>query len=131
MLKDLSLFQMAQQRIDWAGQRQQVLARNIANADTPNYKPSDIQEPDFKQALSQVSATLAPTVTDPHHIATMPMGDPLDVVKVKHNETSPDGNAVVLEQQIQYVGDTKQAFDTATTLFQKHLKMLESAIGHS
>src|SRR3546814_16079861 len=43
--KDFSFYQAA---ISLRQQRQEVLASNIANADTPNYKARDF---DFKQAL--------------------------------------------------------------------------------
>lgn len=43
-----SMFGFAQQALALRAQRQQVLASNIANADTPNYKAKDI---DFASAL--------------------------------------------------------------------------------
>ncbi len=37
-LNKVSLFGMMKQRLAWLGQRQEVLAQNIANADTPGYR---------------------------------------------------------------------------------------------
>ena len=41
---------LAEQRLRWTEARQRVLAQNIANADTPNYRPSDMQP--FAKVLS-------------------------------------------------------------------------------
>lgn len=37
-LESMSLFQLASQRMQWLGARQQVVSENIANADTPGYQ---------------------------------------------------------------------------------------------
>ena len=34
-------------RMQWHQERQRVLAENVANSDTPNYKPRDLVEPAF------------------------------------------------------------------------------------
>ena len=51
MLEDLKLFAMAQKTMDWLAKRQEVLAQNIANANTPKYQPSDLAPLDFKNLL--------------------------------------------------------------------------------
>ncbi|QNT68118.1 flagellar basal body rod protein FlgB [Defluviicoccus vanus] len=38
-----SLFAQMQARLDWLDRRQGVLAQNIANADTPGYRPQDLK----------------------------------------------------------------------------------------
>ena len=35
---DIGLFRLAEQRLAWADQRQQLLARNVANANTPGFQ---------------------------------------------------------------------------------------------
>ena len=37
-LSDIPLFSMMSQRMEWLSQRQQLLAHNVANANTPGYK---------------------------------------------------------------------------------------------
>ncbi|RYF10860.1 MAG: hypothetical protein EOO77_20625, partial [Oxalobacteraceae bacterium] len=39
---DIGLFRLAEKRLNWVEQRQQVLAQNIANANTPNFKARDV-----------------------------------------------------------------------------------------
>ena len=62
----INLLDLAQQRMAWADERQAVLAQNIANANTPGYKPHDVRP--FADALASAGA-VAPVRTDPNHLA--------------------------------------------------------------
>lgn len=125
-----TLFSMIKGRMNWAGQRQEVLARNIANADTPAYKPRDLAPLNFKKVL-QEAAMPEVAVTDPSHQAGLPVNTKAFRVEKQRNisETAPNGNAVTLEDEMLKVSDTKGAYDLAANLFQKHVKMLRTAIG--
>ena len=48
-LSSMSIFAMAQSKMSWLGQRQTVLAQNIANADTPSYRAKDLEALDFQK----------------------------------------------------------------------------------
>ena len=74
-LSDFPLLSMLRARMQWHQQRQQVLAENVANADTPNYRPKDLVEPKFQLSAPGV-APLGLTRTDPAHLASL--GDPSD-----------------------------------------------------
>ena len=41
---DLPIFSMMKQRLHWLTERQQVLAENVANANTPGYIAKDLKE---------------------------------------------------------------------------------------
>ena len=47
----MSLFGMVKSKLAWLGQRQEVLAQNIANSDTPKYRASDLKPYDFEDFL--------------------------------------------------------------------------------
>ena len=64
----LSLFSAMTRRMAWLGQRQEVLAQNIANADTPGYAAQDLKEPTFRALLSGTNSRLAMAATAPGHI---------------------------------------------------------------
>ena len=49
---DIPIFSMLRSRMEWHQERQRVLAENVANADTPNYRPLDLAPPNFQQALT-------------------------------------------------------------------------------
>ena len=46
-LGNLNVFSAATVKMGWLNQRQTVLAQNIANADTPNYRAKDLKAPTF------------------------------------------------------------------------------------
>src|SRR5277367_3695919 len=50
----IDLFNLAEQRLAWADRRQAVLAHNVANANTPGYKPHDLRA--FADMLGGTSA---------------------------------------------------------------------------
>jgi flagellar basal-body rod protein FlgB len=71
--------------------RGELLASNLANADTPNYKARDL---DFRKALSDAQSSTQLTTTAPGHIATQGGGaDPQTMYRVP-NQSSLDGNTV-------------------------------------
>ena len=48
-LQDLPLLTMLRQRMTWLNQRQDLLAQNVANSDTPRYVARDLKPLDFDQ----------------------------------------------------------------------------------
>ena len=52
-LQNLSLYQMSEEKMRWLAQRQSVLSQNIANANTPNYMPSDVEPLKFKEFVGE------------------------------------------------------------------------------
>ncbi|MSO98059.1 MAG: flagellar basal body rod protein FlgB [Rhodospirillaceae bacterium] len=130
-LQSLKLFQMAMTKMDWAAQRQKVLAQNVSNADTPDYKPKDLKKLDFKHLLRDEIAPVKVARTNPAHAkGSIPEQDPFRSRSLmKSFEESPDGNEVILEEQMQKVGDTRGEYNTAIQLMQSHMKMLKIALG--
>src|SRR3546814_14570951 len=47
-LSGMTLFDMARRKMSWLGQRQAVLAQNIANSDTPGYRTKELEAIDRK-----------------------------------------------------------------------------------
>lgn len=111
------------------GQRASVLANNLANVDTPNYKARDL---DFKQILAQKGGTpqrFGVQVTNERHIAMSAMGaeDPNMLYRVPH-QPSIDGNTV--EDQIEHAEYMKNAlaFQASFTFLNSKFKGLTSAL---
>lgn len=130
-LNSLKLFKMALTRMDWAAQRQKVLAQNIANADTPDYRPKDLKEINFKDVLKGEMDVRVPVKrTDARHLkGTIPEAEPFRENGVRKTfEESPDGNQVVVEEQMQKVSSTRSDYNTAVQLMQTHMKMLRIAV---
>lgn len=134
---DLPIFSMMKQRLHWLTERQQVLAQNVANANTPGYEAKDLKELDFGAMVDASGPKLAPVATSAGHI-----GSPLagaaggfdharggDVVKQADFETSPSGNSVTLEDQMVKVAQTQMDYEAVTTLYTKSLGLVRIALG--
>lgn len=82
-------------------QRGELLASNLANADTPGYKARDL---DFRSALQQAqSAKLKLAVTQPEHLQARGLNDRADLLYRIPSQPSLDGNTVDAEQeQVRY-----------------------------
>lgn len=130
-LNKVSLFGMMKQRLAWLGQRQQVLAQNIANADTPGYRPRDLEPLEFQGMVTRQLAPVGVQKTHGDHLGGRPVKPaPFDdQVNRRPYETAPAGNAVVLEEQMAKVSETSMAHRLTTELYRKHLGMIRTAVG--
>ena len=122
-------FGINQQALKIHSRRSEVLAGNLANADTPGYKARDI---DFKAALQQVSGSMGePTLktTNPHHINSAGtsagrLDDVLGEMKYRTaTQPSLDGNTVDPLKE-------KAAFMENALLYQTNLQFLSGKIKH-
>jgi flagellar basal-body rod protein FlgB len=111
------------------GQRASVLADNLANVDTPNYKARDL---DFKQMLAQKMTPAGRfdlQTTSASHIdgGGFAMDDGNTLYRVP-NQPSIDGNTV--EDQIEHAEYMKNAlaFQASFTFLNSKFKGLTSAI---
>jgi flagellar basal-body rod protein FlgB len=131
-LNKLPLFSMISQRMNWLGERQKVLAQNIANADTPNYAPRDLKEVDFRKLVSSggSSAKLQPAATDEKHMGGAGGGGTkANVVKPKPAETTVSGNSVTLETELMKIADTGMDYQLVTNLYRKQLGLFRAVLG--
>ena len=130
-LNNLTLFGMVRSRLNWLSQRQEILAQNIANSDTPKYRPKDLKPYDFKNLVRQENMQLALKTTNPNHLHGNPrrIADFASQVERKPFETSPDGNAVILEEQMAKVSETRIDYRFASQIYKKQLAMIKMALG--
>jgi flagellar basal-body rod protein FlgB len=114
---------LARQRMDWAGRRLDVLAQNVANADTPGYRPKDIAP--FAAFLSGAGVALAQT--EPGHMAATVAASAPAVTG--QGAIAPDGNGVAIDRELTRVADTESAHALASQLFQAYSGMFRTALG--
>ena len=93
--------------------RAQLLATNIANADTPNYKAVDI---DFKTALSKAQSGQLPlSITNPNQIQTVGSdGSQYQLMYRVPMQPAQDGNTV--DTQIEQAEFTRNAVQHQASL---------------
>ena len=127
----LPLFDTMRQRMAFLSARQTVLAENVANANTPGYRAKDIEEPDFAALAAGEDGGPGLTTTNAMHIAT-PAGAGAGGFRSKDmpdSESTPNGNSVVLEDQMMKVSSTQMDYATVTQLYRKALSMIRLAAG--
>lgn len=115
-------------------QRQQVLASNIANADTPNYKARDI---DFKQALNHaMSPNSVPQttlkMTNPAHLpgtnTGMTTSDGTPILYRMPAQASADANTVEMDNERAQFADNALHYEASITMVTGQIKQLLSVI---
>jgi flagellar basal-body rod protein FlgB len=113
-------------------QRMEVLADNLANVDTPNYKARDI---DFKAALAQAGspdAPLALTTTTAGQVGgASASGDPDIAGALKYRvplAPSLDGNTVDAQMEQAAFADNTVRYQATLTFLNSRLKNLLTAI---
>ena len=132
-LPDLPLMSMLRTRMSWLHQRQDVLAQNVANADTPNFVAHDLKALDFNDQMRSQMASKASglTVTNARHIEIKSTSaNKFDDFESRDVESSPNGNSVSLEAEMIKVSDTQAQFQAAANLYAKAMTMMKTAIGH-
>lgn len=133
---DISLLSALKSKMFWHESRQRLLAENVANADTPGYRVRDLKKPDFAQMASAASmggAKMMPTAATTHagHIpmsttsAKVPMISGTDT----SYEITPQGNEVVLEEEMMKVTSNQLDYQAAASLYSKTLGLFRTAIG--
>ena len=104
--------------------RLQILASNIANADTPNFKS---QELDFKAVLKELEVDRISATHDKHYGGLMDMPDDGMRYRVPFN-SSFDGNTVELNvEQAQY-GKAAADFQTTLSFLENRISGIRKAL---
>ena len=99
-------------------QRMEILARNIANSDTPNFKAQDI---DFKASLKRVQANDSLTVTSSGHMQSSNRAGNGSLMFTIPVNSSADGNTVELSVE-------QAKYGKAAAQYQATLRFLEGDI---
>lgn len=112
--------------------RAQILASNLANADTPNYKARDI---DFRAALSSASAgmsgNLQLTTTEPGQIEPQMQNGGYDLEYRQPYQPSLDGNTVESQVEMAAYSDNAMRYLATLRILSTKLNELRSALRSS
>lgn len=133
-LDSIPMFAVLKSKMNWHQQRQTLLAQNVANADTPGYKGRDLVAFKVEQATSRGGQVLPPigmTRTSAAHIDGPTMADARSNFGSKDGggwEITPEGNGVVLEEEMIKVTGNAYDYQVASTLYSRSLGILKTAI---
>ena len=130
-ISDLPVLSALRTKMQWHQARQRVLSENVANSDTPNFRPRDLVEPKFDTSGVRAGSTgtLVMAVTSTGHIAPSGGAQSFDVNSRTGFETRPAGNAVSLEEEMMMVSANQMDYAAVTSLYSKSLHLLKTAIG--
>ena len=99
-----------------ASTRLEHISRNVANADTPEYKPVDLEP--FSQFVSRLGSRARADGSARFR----------EVSAAIDGAQSPNGNAVSLEDQAWRSGEAARQHETATTIYGEAISMLRTAL---
>lgn len=110
--------------------RQQVIAANIANADTPNYKARDF---DFSAALKDAVAgrgmnDIQLATTSARHLPGSAGGQPANLMYRKETQPSADGNTVDMDVERSQFAENAMYYQAGLTFLTGRIKSMLSAI---
>ena len=134
-INDLPILSALRTKMQWHQERQRVLAENISNSDTPNFRPRDLVQPKFDQnngaSAGAAMGSLAMMRTSTSHIPAAGGGGET----FNHDQgksgflTRPAGNAVNLEDQMLKVSANQMDYAAVTSLYSRSLGLIKTAIG--
>jgi flagellar basal-body rod protein FlgB len=132
--QNIGLFKALSAKMSWLNQRHNVISQNIANADTPHYRPNDLKPVDFGVILGEETgrANVNPVTTHPDH-----MPDPTKIAEGRTGkqegayEVAPAGNSVILEEQLITANRNAMDYRMVTNLYQKNVSMYRVALGRN
>ncbi len=132
---ELKLVGFLKTKMQWHQARQRVLAENVANADTPGYRAGDLKPLGFASHLGgRLGGTdVAAMRTHAAHVTAALPGADAGFATAKDGgwEITPEGNAVVLEEQMIKVAENQFDYRLASTLYSRSLGLLKTALGRN
>jgi flagellar basal-body rod protein FlgB len=129
-LANTPFFGLLRTRLDQLSERQRLISENIANASTPGYVPRDLDTSGFQRMVQQAAGGggLQMARTNAGHMVAGGSGNAAArVINDPDSETTIDGNAVVMEEQVSRAAQTRMDFETGLALYQKGLSLMRMA----
>lgn len=121
----IGIFELSGTRLDYLEQRQKLIAENVVNANTPEYRARDLKS--FDAILNDIQP-VTPRRTAALHLAGASAGTAFrQDSRFEPWETTPSGNAVSLEQEMSKGAENRDAFALTTALLHRNMQMLRMA----
>jgi len=128
-ITDLPLFSMLRSRMQWHQERQRVLAQNVANSDTRDFQPRDLNALKFEN-VEPGRMTVSMRRTDSSHMnSSGGSATGFQTGQSRGFESKPSGSTVVLEDEMMKVAANQMDYQAASSLYTKSLGLIKIAIG--
>ena len=127
MFEKIEIFQKAFGLARHAAARQEIVARNIANADTPGYRAQDLGS--FDETFRQDRAGPALKTTRPGHMASTAAPHAFARPEYTGDQVSPNGNSVSLETEMVRAVEIREQHERALSIYSTSLNILRTSLG--
>ncbi len=127
MFTDLNVFKTAHALAVHAGQRQAIVAQNVANADTPGFKARDIAP--FNQLLTTESTSSGMHASRSSHLNGITGRGLRWETLTPIGPSDPNGNSVSIETETLKAVDVKRQHDQALAIYKSSLSVLRTSLG--
>lgn len=130
MTQPIQLFDLASRQAEWLSVRQEVVATNIANANTPKYRAKDVTP--FNAVLNN-SSSFHLARTNAAHLSGNPDGisgdvEVRDASLVNEIGVQESGNTVGLAEEMTKSGDIKREYELNAALVKSFHRMMLMAV---
>jgi flagellar basal-body rod protein FlgB len=127
MFENLSITRMAESLAEQSAARLGIIARNVAQADTPGYKAQDL--PSFADSYQEAEPE-GMRATRPGHLhARSQMLEPVE--QASGGEMSPNGNTVSVEHEMVKSVDARQQHDMALAVYRNTSDIIRTSLGRA
>ena len=126
MIENIGLFRMAGDMARHAVDRQSHVARNVANADTPGYRATDLAE--FPATLERPGFELKATRAS-HFIAGNDFHARDREMIERDTQASPNGNTVSLETEMMQAAGIRDQHNMALSIYANARDVIRTALG--
>lgn len=126
-----SSFQRLQSGLDAANLRNQVIANNIANVDTPYFKRSDVAfESLLQKEMNGVKSTLPGQRTNPKHFIIGPSSQ-IPTISVSKDDSSAmnnNGNNVDVEREMSLLAENQLRYNSYVQAVNEQIRIMRTAV---
>lgn len=132
-IDQMPMFSALKSKMSWLQARQSVLAENVANADTPDYRANSLAAFELPDSTSVAGpGRLSPVATNPAHMAGFGgSGAQWGADDKATFEVKPSGNSVVIEEEMMKVAETQIDYQMAAGLYARSIGILKTALGRN
>ncbi len=116
-MQPIQLFDLASRQAEWLSIRQEVVAGNIANANTPKYRAKDITP--FQAVLDQSDVAMARTNSahlSGNDLSTKSDIDVKEAALDQEMGVQESGNTVGMAEELSKAGEIKRQYELNTSL---------------
>lgn len=117
----VNLFDLAAQQARWLSVRQNAIAGNVANANTPGYRTNDIEP--FERVLDRSRVAMTSTQTGHLSGGATEAGFAVKAEEPKH-AVLPSDNTVAVEDELMKAGEVRRSFELNTAIVKAFHRMI-------